>query len=60
LQARGLPGGHGNFDIGYHVGAGFEYRVFRGLSLGWDFRYNRIASAPGSLKTQGTRIGVHF
>jgi hypothetical protein len=60
LESRGLPGGHGNFDIGIHAGVGFEYRLSRTLSLGWDMRYNRIASAPGLLTTQGTRIGLHF
>jgi hypothetical protein len=60
LEARGLPGGHGNMDLGIHSGFGFEYRVGRSLSLGFDNRYNRIAGAPGLLITYGTRIGVHF
>lgn len=60
LAARGLPGGHGNIDLGVQSAVGFEYRVHRTLSLGFDGRFNRIASAPGLLKTFGTRIGVHF
>ncbi|MBC8165215.1 MAG: hypothetical protein H7Y20_04990 [Bryobacteraceae bacterium] len=60
LQARGLPGGHGNLDVGIIGGFGFEYRLSRSLSLGFDSRYNRIASSPGLLITYGTRIGVHF
>jgi hypothetical protein len=60
LEALGLPGGHGNIDFGIHAGVGFEYRLSRSLSLGFDNRYNRIAGAPGLLVTYGTRIGFHF
>jgi hypothetical protein len=60
LEARGLPGGHGNIDFGMHTGAGVEFRVNRSFSLGFDARYNRIAGAPGSLVTYGTTLGVHF
>ncbi len=60
LEAKGLPGGHGNIDFGLHGGGGFEFRVNRSFSLGFDARYNRIAGAPGSLITYGTRFGIHF
>jgi hypothetical protein len=32
LEQRGLPGGHGNLDIGLHTGYGLEYRLMRSLS----------------------------
>jgi hypothetical protein len=60
LEARGLPGGHGNIDIGWLAGGGFEYRLTRSFSLGFDARWNRIAGAPGALVTYGTRLGFHF
>ena len=60
LEARGLPGGHGNLDFGYQIGGGLAVRVTRGMSLGLDARYNRIAGTNGSFVTYGSRIGVHF
>jgi hypothetical protein len=60
LEQRGLPGGHGNLDIGLHSGYGFEYRVMRSLSLGFDGRWNKIAGSNGGFGTWGTRIGIHF
>lgn len=60
LEARSLPGGHGNIDIGWLVGGGFEYRLTRSFSIGFDGRRNRIAGAPGALTTYGTRLGFHF
>jgi hypothetical protein len=60
LEAMGLPGGHGNLDFGLHAGYGFEYRVNRSFSLGFDNRFNRIAGAPGMLITYGSRLGFHF
>jgi hypothetical protein len=60
LEARGLPGGHGNIDIGIHGGAGVEFRVSRSLSLGFDARFNKIAGTYGIFNTYGTRIGFHF
>jgi hypothetical protein len=60
LEARGLPGGHGNIDLGIHTGFGLEYRVSRSLAIGFDGRYNRIAGTNGNLLTFGSRIGVYF
>ena len=60
LEARGLPGGHGNIDFGWHAGGGIEYRLSRSFSIGFDSRFNRISGAPGSLVTYGTRLGFHF
>lgn len=60
LEQRGLPGGHGNLDLGLHTGYGFEYRLMKSLSLGFDGRWNKIAGTNGGFGTWGTRIGIHF
>jgi len=60
LEQRGLPGGHGNIDIGLHSGAGLAIRINRNLSFGFDARYNRIAGSHGGFTTIGSRIGLHF
>jgi len=60
LEARGLPGGHGNIDFGMHTGGGIEFRISRGFSLGLDARYNKIAGTNGSFGTVGSRLGFHF
>jgi hypothetical protein len=60
LEARGLPGGHGNLDFGIHSALGVEYRVSRNLSLGFDARFNRIAGTYGVFRTYGSRIGFQF
>jgi hypothetical protein len=60
LEARGLPSGHGNIDIGWVSGAGVELRLTRNYSLGFDARRNRISGAPGALTTYGVRWGFHF
>jgi hypothetical protein len=60
LEARGLPGGHGNIDLGWLTGVGMEWRLNRSFSLGFDSRWNRISGAPGLLTTYGTRLGFQF
>ncbi len=60
LEALGLPSGHGSIDFGIHAGFGFEYRISRSFSLGFDNRFNRIAGVPGLLITYGSRLGFHF
>lgn len=60
LEARGLPGGHGNIDFGWQSGGGVEFRLTPSFSLGFDARYNRIAGTYGNFVTYGTRIGFHW
>lgn len=60
LEARGLPGGHGNIVLGYQAGGGLSFRLTRSLSLGFDARYNRMSGTYGSFVTFGSRIGFHF
>ena len=60
LEARGLPGGHGNIDLGLHSGVGFEWRLHPNFSLGFDARYSRIVGTNGGFTTYGSRVGFHF
>lgn len=60
LEARGLPGGHGNLDFGLQTAAGVELRLNRNFSLGFDARFNKIAGTYGSFRTIGSRLGFHF
>jgi hypothetical protein len=60
LEQRGLPGGHGNLDIGLHTGVGVAVRLNRNFSLGFDTRYNQISGSHGGFTTIGSRIGLHF
>ena len=60
LEARGLPGGHGNLDFGLATGAGVEFRIARGFSLGLDARWNKISGTNGGFATVGSRLGFHF
>jgi hypothetical protein len=60
LEARGLPGGHGNLDFGLQTGGGVEFRINRNVSLGFDARFNKIAGTFGSFETFGSRLGFHF
>jgi opacity protein-like surface antigen len=60
LEARGLPGGHGNLDFGLQTGGGVEFRISRNLSLGFDARFNKIAGSYGDFRTIGSRVGFHF
>jgi hypothetical protein len=60
LDARGLPGGHGNVDFGLQTGGGVEFRISRNFSLGFDARFNKIAGTYGGFETFGSRLGFHF
>jgi hypothetical protein len=60
LEARGLPGGHGNLDFGLQTGGGVEFRINRNFSLGFDARFNKIAGTYGGFQTFGSRLGFHF
>jgi hypothetical protein len=60
LEARGLPGGHGNFDLGVHSALGLEYRWHRNFSLGFDSRFNKISGTNGFYRTYGSRVGFHW
>ena len=60
LEARGLPGGHGNLDLGGHATVGLEYRLTRTFSLGFDTTFHKISGTYGSYRTYGSRFGIYF
>jgi hypothetical protein len=60
LEARGLPGGHGNLDLGGHASLGMEYRLTRTFSLGFDTSFHKIAGTYGFYRTYGSRFGIYF
>jgi len=60
LEARGLPGGHGNLDMGGHASFGLEYRLSRTFALGFDAQFHRIAGTYGAFRTYGSRFGIYF
>jgi opacity protein-like surface antigen len=59
LGARGIPSGQGNLELGGHLGAGFELRVSRGVSLNLDYRFTQIGS-DAHLQTAHAGIGIHW
>jgi hypothetical protein len=61
LQARGLPTGAGNLELGGHAGAGFEVRLSRGVSLNVEYRFTQIGSGSnGRLQGVNGGLGVHW
>jgi hypothetical protein len=60
LEARGLPGGHGNLDMGGHLSLGLEYRLSRTFGLGFDAQFHRISGTYGAFRTYGSRLGIYF
>ncbi len=59
LEARGLPTGQGNIELGLHAGAGFELRVSPGLSLNLDYRFTRVGDGQ-RLHVAGGAVGFHW
>jgi hypothetical protein len=59
LEARKVPTGQGNMEIGGHAMAGMEVRVSRGLSLNLDYRFTRIGST-GNLHAVNAALGFHW
>jgi hypothetical protein len=59
LEARRVPTGQGNMEIGGHAMAGMEVRVSRGLSLNLDDRFTRIGST-GNLHAVNAALGFHW
>ena len=59
LDARGIPAGEGNLDLGGHAGVGLEIRISRGLSLNLDYR---AASVGGRhvLHAASSVLGFHW
>ena len=59
LQARGLPSGQGNLELGGHAGAGFELRISRGVSLDVDYRFTQIGTSAHLQGVHGG-FGIHW
>jgi opacity protein-like surface antigen len=59
LDARGIPSGQGNLELGGHAGAGFELRLSRALSFNLDYRFTQIGSSA-QLHTVNGGIGIHW
>ena len=59
LEARGIPSGQGNLELGGHAGAGFELRVSRAVSLNFEYRFTQIG-ASAHLHTVHGGIGIHW
>lgn len=60
LTERGSPTGQGNIELGFHLGAGFELRLTRGLSLNFDYRFTGTEGKNGRLHTASTALGFHW
>lgn len=60
LEARGLPTGQGNIELGGHVAVGCEIRVSAGLSLNLEYRFTTTAKAHGQLHGASAALGFHW
>ncbi len=59
LTAMGIPSGQGGISPGFQSGGGFEWRLSPRLSLGLDFRRNRLATGA-AFTTVAPRTSFHF
>jgi opacity protein-like surface antigen len=60
LTERGYPTGQGDIRFGGHLGAGFELRASRSLSLNADYRFTAIEGRNGRLHTLTAALGLHW
>jgi hypothetical protein len=60
LTQRGYPSGQGDLQLGGHVGAGFELRLSRALSLNADYRFTALEGRNGRLHAVTSTLGVHW
>jgi opacity protein-like surface antigen len=60
LRALGVPNGQGDFRFGVSTGGGFEYRVFPKLSLGFEYRANKMEGKNGFFSSFAGRTAFHF
>jgi opacity protein-like surface antigen len=59
LAERGIPSGQGNLELGAHIGAGFELRLSRAISLNLDYRFTQVGK-QAHLQTANAAIGIHW
>lgn len=60
LGARGYPSGQGNMSFGFHVNAGVEIRLSKGLSLNADYRFSGLDGAEHRLHAVTGALGFHW
>jgi hypothetical protein len=60
LEARGLPTGQGNIELGGHVAAGCEVRISAGVSLNVEQRFTTTGRAHGRLHGTSLALGLHW
>jgi len=60
LEARGLPTGQGNIELGGHGAAGCEVRVSAGVSLNFEYRFTTTGRAHGQLHGTSLALGFHW
>lgn len=60
LEARGIPTGQGNIELGAHAAAGLELRVSAGLSLNLEYRFTTTSGRNGRLHGVGAALGFHW
>lgn len=59
VAGRGLPSGQGGLNPGVQLGGGLEWRAAPRLSIGVDFRWNRLSNGVGFV-TLAPRTSFHF
>jgi len=59
LGARGIPSGQGNLELGAHVGAGFELRLSRAVSLNLGYRFTQVGQ-KAHLQSAHAALGIHW
>jgi hypothetical protein len=60
LTERGYPTGQGDIRFGGHLGAGFELRASRSLSLNADYRFTAIEGRNARLHALTAALGLHW
>ena len=60
LTERGYPTGQGDLRFGGHLGAGFELRASRSVSLNADYRFTGIEGRNGKLHALTVALGLHW
>lgn len=60
LEARGLPTGQGNIELGGHAAAGCEFRISAGVSLNVEHRFTTTGTAHGQLHGTSAALGFHW
>jgi hypothetical protein len=60
LEARGIPTGQGNIELGGHAAAGIEVRLSPGFSLNLEYRFTTTTGTNGRLHGTSAALGFHW